>query len=240
VVKSAGFATEVHAEAPIVVERTMYFANGGGHGTIGVKTPGKTWFMAEGDSRPGYDTWILLQNPNTDAVANVSVTFIKDDGTTQVAYYALDPRTRLSLFADTIVPNSTFGARIDSDQQIIVERSLYVADGAGGHNSSAVQIPDTEWYLPEGTTRAPYREVIALLNPGTEMTQVDMLFTRSDGQPSVTQSFVLQPTSRLTVDVSKYVPDAEVSTRVTADHPVVVERSMYWDRGATSSPGLTR
>jgi hypothetical protein len=82
--------------------------------------------------------------------------------------------------------------------------------------------------------------VIALLNPGTEMTQVDMLFTRSDGQPSVTQSFVLQPTSRLTVDVSKYVPDAEVSTRVTADHPVVVERSMYWDRGATSSPGLTR
>ena len=47
----------------------------------------------------------------------------------------------LRLFADTIVPNTTFGARIDSDQQIIVERSLYVADGAGGHNSSAIQIP---------------------------------------------------------------------------------------------------
>jgi len=27
---------------------------------------------------------------------------------------------------------------------------------------------------------------------------------------------------------------------VTADHPVLVERSIYWDRGATSSPGLTR
>jgi hypothetical protein len=240
VVKSAGFATEVRAELPIVVERSMYFASGGGHGTIGVKTPGKTWFLAEGDSRPGYDTWILLQNPNDDVVANVSVTFIKDDGTTQVAYYALDPRTRLSLFADTIVPDSTFGARIDADQQIIVERSLYVADGAGGHNSSAVQIPETEWYLPEGSTLAPYREVIALLNPNPDATQVDMLFTRSDGQPAVTQSFVMQPTSRLTVEANKYVPDAEISTRVTADHPVVVERSMYWDRGATSSPGLTR
>lgn len=240
VIKSAGFATEVRADLPIVVERTMYFANGGGHGTIGVKTPGKTWFLAEGDSRAGYDTWILLQNPNADAVANVSVTFIKDDGTTQVAYYALDPRTRQSIFADTVVPNSTFGARIDSDQQIIVERSLYVANGAGGHNSTAVQIPDTEWYLPEGSTRSPYREVIALLNPSAEMTQVDMLFTRADGQPAVAQSFVMQPTSRLNVEVNKYVPDAEVSARVTADHPVVVERSMYWDRGATSSPGLTR
>ena len=53
VVKSAGFATEVRADLPIVVERSMYFANGGGHGTIGVKTPGKTWFLAEGDSRAG-------------------------------------------------------------------------------------------------------------------------------------------------------------------------------------------
>jgi subtilisin family serine protease len=240
VVKDAGFATEVRSDLPIVVERSMYFAQGGGHGTIGVKTPGKTWFLAEGDSRPGYDTWILLQNPSTEDVANVSVTFIKDDGTTQVAYYALDPRTRLSLFADTVVPNSTFGARIDSDQQIIVERSIYLSDGAGGHASAAMQIPETEWYLPEGTTRAPYREVIAILNPNDDPTQVDLTFTRADGQPPVVQSFFLQPTSRLTVEANNYVVDADISTRVTADHPVVVERSMYWDRGATSSPGLTR
>ncbi|MGE3267326.1 MAG: S8 family serine peptidase [Chloroflexota bacterium] len=240
VIESAGFATEVRAELPIVVERTMYFANGGGHSTIGVKTPGKTWFLAEGDSRPGFDTWILLQNPSTTEVANVSVTFIKDDGTTQVAYYALDPRTRLSLFADTVVPNTTFGARIDADQQITVERSIYMANGAGGHAAAAVQIPESEWYLPEGSTRSPYREIIAILNPNTEPTQVDLTFTRGDGQPEVTQSFVLQPTSRLSVDVGKYVPDADISTRVIADHPVVVERSMYSERGATSTPGLTR
>ena len=173
-------------------------------------------------------------------VANVSVTFIKDDGTTQVAYYALDPRTRLSVFADTVVPNTTFGARIDSDQQIIVERSIYVADGAGRAQLDGDPDPDTEWYLPEGSTDPPYREVIAILNPNPDMTQVDLTFTRSDGQPAVTQSFVIQPTSRLSVEANKYVPDAEISTRVIADHPVVVERSMYWDRGATSSPGLTR
>lgn len=240
VIESAGFATEVRSDLPIVVERSMYFASGGGHGAIGVKTPGKTWFLAEGDSRPGFDTWILLQNPGTTDVANVSVTFIKDDGTTEVAYYALDPRTRLSLFADTVVPNATFGARIDSDQQIIVERSIYLANGAGGHASAAVQIPESEWYLPEGSTRSPYKEILAILNPNTEPTQVDLTFMRGDGLPAVTQSFVLQPTSRLSVEANKYVPDADISTRVTAEHPVVVERSMYSERGATSSPGLTR
>ena len=59
--------------------------------------------------------------------------------------------------------------------------------------------------------------MVAILNPNPEMTQVDLTFTRADGQPAVTQSFVLQPTSRLSVDANKYVPDAEISMRVTAD-----------------------
>ena len=33
-----------------------------------------------------------------------------------------------------------------------------------GHASAAMQIPETEWYLPEGSTRDPYREVLAILN----------------------------------------------------------------------------
>ncbi|MCC6175288.1 MAG: S8 family serine peptidase [Chloroflexi bacterium] len=240
VLSSAGFATAVTADLPIVVERTMYFGGGGGHTTLGLKTPGTTWFLAEGDSRSGRDTWILLQNPNPDVVANVAVTFIKDDATTSVAYYALDPNTRLSVFADTILPNTSFGARIDADQPIIVERSIYVADGAGGHNSTAVPIPNTEWFLPDGSTRDPYREVIAVLNPGDEQTQVDLTFMQPDGQPPVTHSFLLPPTSRLNVEPRTYLPDADISTRVLSDHPVVVERSMYFDRGAMNSPGQTR
>ena len=168
------------------------------------------------------------------------MTFIKDDGTTQVAYYAVEPSHRLSIFADTVVESGTFGARIDADQPIIVERSIYVANGAGGHTSTAIPIPDTEWYLPEGSTRSPYRETVAILNPNPELTQVDLTFMRADGQAPLTRSFLIQPTSRLSVDVGEWVPDADVSIRVTADHPVVVERSTYWGQGASSAPGLTR
>jgi len=239
VLPTAGFATAVTSDLPIVVERSMYFSDGGGHGTIGVKTPGKTWFLAEGDTRKGFDTWILMQNPNA-TVANVAVTFIRETGEPVVAYYALDGQTRLSLHADQVVSNARFGARIESDQAIVVERSVYVVDGAGGHNSVAVPIPSTEWYLPEGSTQSPYQESLALLNPNADPVQADVTFMQADGTPPQTSTFLLRPRSRLTIDVGAIVPDAEVSTRVIADKPIVVERSMYFGRGATNSPGLQR
>jgi subtilisin family serine protease len=239
VLPSAGFATAVTADLPIVVERSMYFAQGGGHGSMGVKTPGQTWFMAEGDTRAGFDTWILLQNPGT-RVANVKITFLKEDGTTTVGYYALDPSTRLSLYADTVVPNTTFGARIESDQPIIVERSIYVAGGEGGHNSPAVPIPNTEWYLPEGSTRAPNQEILALLNPNQDPAQVEVTFIRADGRPPVPQTLTMRPTSRVTLDVNRLVPNSDLSARVVADKPIIVERSIYSDRGALNAPGETK
>ncbi len=238
ILPSAGFATVVSAELPIVVERSMFFGSGGGHGSIGVKTPGQTWFFAEGDTRPGFDTWILLQNPGA-VVANVKVTFIQEDGATVPAFYALDPSTRLSVFTDSVVPNTTFGARIEADQPIIAERSVYVAGGRGGHNSAAISIPNTEWFVPAGSTRAPNRAVIAVLNPNPDPTQVDVTFVR-EGQPPIIHSVVIAPTSRLSVDVNRHVPNADVSARVVADKPVVVERSTYSDQGATNAPGLTR
>ncbi len=101
-------------------------------------------------------------------------------------------------------------------------------------------IPSTEWYLPEGTTRAPFRQILALVNPNPEPAQVDVIFMRAESQPPLTRSFLMRPTSRLTVEANEIVPDSDISTRVVADKPVVVERTLSFDRGATNSPGLTR
>jgi hypothetical protein len=237
ILPSAGFSTAVSAAMPIVVERSMYFGTGG-HGSLGVKTPGQTWFFAEGDTRAGADTWILLQNPGAE-VANIKITFMRENGSSVPAFYALDPSTRLSVLTDSLVPESTFGAKIEADQPIIVERSVYVAGGQGGNNSPAISIPNTEWFVPAGPTRPADRAVIAILNPNPEPTQVDITFSR-ESQPPVTHSVVMAPTSRQSVDVSRHVPNADASARVVADKPVVVERSTYSERGATNAPGLTR
>jgi hypothetical protein len=61
---TAGFATQVTADQPIVVERAMYFDNGqGGHDTLAASAAGKTWYLAAGASRGGFDTWLLVENP---------------------------------------------------------------------------------------------------------------------------------------------------------------------------------
>src|SRR5205814_1720388 len=46
---TSGFATQVAADQPIVVERAMYFDGGqGGHDTLATDVPGKTWYLAAG------------------------------------------------------------------------------------------------------------------------------------------------------------------------------------------------
>jgi len=56
----------------------MYWADGG-HNTIGLTGSDTTWFLAEGFTGAGFNTFILLQNPNPDP-ANVTVTYMLDDG----------------------------------------------------------------------------------------------------------------------------------------------------------------
>ncbi|MGI5837909.1 MAG: glycosyl hydrolase family 18 protein, partial [Chloroflexota bacterium] len=58
------FSAKVDGTLPIIVERAMYVSGGGGHGSTGVTTPSRNWYLAEGNTLPGFDTWLLLMNPN--------------------------------------------------------------------------------------------------------------------------------------------------------------------------------
>ncbi|MHB8896638.1 MAG: hypothetical protein ACYC99_15875, partial [Candidatus Geothermincolia bacterium] len=63
---------------PVIAERTMYFTYGdrivGGDVVPGARAPRNDWFFAEGYTGPGFDTWILLFNPN-DAPIEAGVYF---------------------------------------------------------------------------------------------------------------------------------------------------------------------
>jgi hypothetical protein len=144
-VPNQGFATAVESNAPLVVERAMYWSAGGvdlaeGHNAAAVATPSNTWYLAEGynttDSN-AFQTDILLANPNA-APANVSVTFLKEDGT-HIAATCTVPATGRQTILTKNVSNLTggFATQIVSDQPIVVERSMYWDAGGvtlkGGH-----------------------------------------------------------------------------------------------------------
>jgi subtilisin family serine protease len=242
---TSGFATQVSADQPIVVERAMYFdSDQAGHDTLATATPGQTWYLAGGSSRGGFDTWLLLMNPGS-APANVKVSFITDTGRVVVQPLFVLPHARTSLYTDPLIPNANYGLRVDSDQPIVAERAVYFDNGHAGFDSAAVASPSTEWFLPEGSTTGSFEEQLNVLNPQAQPVNVQVEFRPEPaGDPPPPQRFSVGAMSRVTLDVNPQVPSANVALHVTSDRPIIVERVSYFARpggqGATSSTGLTR
>ncbi len=241
---AAGFSTQVEADQPIVVERAMYFDGGqGGHDTVAVPAPARTWYLAEGVSRAGFDTWLLVQNPGSQP-ASASVTFLLDGGRSVKQPLLIAPRSRASLYTNLVVPDATYGITLESDQPVVAERAVYFDGGRAGFDSAAVAAPATEWFLPEGQTSGPFLEQLAVTNPQGQSVNLQVDFLRDEGESSAPLRFSLAAASSTIVDLNPYVPDARVSLRVTSDRPVVVERTLFFANGlglgATSSAGLTR
>jgi hypothetical protein len=95
-------------------------------------------------------------------------------------------------------------------------------------------------YLPEGASSSFFETRFALLNPGDTTATVQMRFQRTDGT-SASQYVALPPRSRRTVIASGVagLQVAEFSTLVESDEPVVVDRTMTWDRSGYGSHAET-
>ncbi|MDQ3811327.1 MAG: DUF5719 family protein [Chloroflexota bacterium] len=241
---TSGFATEIRSDQPIVVERAMYFDHGqGGHDTLATAEPGRTWYFAAGGSRANFDTWLLLDNPGS-APATVRVSFMTDTGQVVTQPMFVLPHARASLLTDLVVPNAVYGMRVESDQPIVAERAVYFDSGRGGFDAAAVAAPAAEWFLAEGSTLGSYESQLSVLNPQPQPVNVQVDYHPQEGDAPPPQRFSVGASSRMTLDINPRVPDSNVAMRVTADRPIVVERTTYFARpgglGATTSTGLTR
>jgi type VII secretion-associated serine protease mycosin len=242
---SSGFSTEVQSDQPVVVERSMYFDSGqGGHDALATANPGKSWYLAGGSSRNGFDTWLLVLNPDPGAPATAKLSFYTDSGNVVTQPLQVAPHSRASLDTNPIVPNADFGIRVDADRPVVVERSEYFNGGRSGFADSAAPAPANEWFLPAGDTSGSFEEQLVVLNPQSQPANVQVDLRRQDGNDTTPLRFSINPTTQTTLDVNPLAPDASVSMRVTSDQAVVVERASFFARtgglGATSSVGVTR
>ncbi len=146
---SSSFATKVDSTdgVGIVVERSVYWNVGsavgaGGHCSRGATETGTIWYLSEGSTQGTYETWILIQNPNSSS-ASVTLTFMKNDGTTVQQSITVSPTSRYTLDANGVsdLSSSAFSTKIESTNgiEIVVERSMYWDVGsdenAAGHCS---------------------------------------------------------------------------------------------------------
>ncbi|MBU1942757.1 MAG: C39 family peptidase [Actinobacteria bacterium] len=221
-------STMVESDYGVIAERAMY-GNGRrwGHDSIGVDTPAPTWYLAEGCTNGGFETWILVQNPNNQP-AEVHLTYMTPSGSIKGPDVQLPANSRKTFFVSDSVPAEwSVSAQVTSNRNIIAERAMYGPARAWAHDSVGVPAAAMNWYLAEGCTNGGFETWVLVQNPNDEAANVTLTYMTTDGQvpgPSVS----IPANSRETFNVADVVPNTwEVSTRVSANKNVIAERSMY-------------
>ncbi len=211
------------------------------------------WYLAEGATAGGMETYVLVQNPG-DAEVRARIKFQTGSGEVappELQDVVIPARSRRTFPAgmwvsgydvSTLVqPVSPRGARL------VCERAMYGDGWRWAHDSIGVTGPNEpapEWYFAEGATAGDMETWLLVQNPYGSTVHVDIAFHTGEGEvaPQDLQGVEIPASSRRTFFVNSWVDSYDVSIRVEAlDGKVVCERAMYgggraW---ATDSRGAT-
>jgi Family of unknown function (DUF5719)/Domain of unknown function (DUF362) len=234
----------VGSDIPVYVERAMYWnQRAEGHDSIGTSRAATDWYLAEGHTADGFETWIEIMNPD-DGQARADITYMTPEGKVPGPSVSIPPFARRTVFAADTVPNTDVSARVTSDRPVVVERSVYWGDRRGGHGAPAVKAPVRDWFFAEGSTAWGFETYLLLLNPGTGDATVSCEFMNADGSGQSAEKQVVVPAgSRRTVKVNDVIPDQDVAAKIHSGMPIVAERSMLWPvtgaRAGHDTQGMT-
>jgi len=211
-----------------------------GHDSVGVSAGSKTWYLAEGSTNGAFETWVLVQNPNSSA-ADVSLTYMTASGPIPGPSVVIPADSRKTFnVADAVPGEWSVSTMVTSNVPVVAERSMYWGNRKGGHDSVGVSAGSQTWYLAEGCTKGGFETWVLVQNPNPAPAKVTLSYMTASGKaggPTVT----IPANSRQTFNVADAVPGQwSVSTMVSADRPVVAERSVYWGnrKGGHDSVGV--
>jgi len=126
-ISPADFSTHVHGSLPIIAERSMYWDNGtgeAGHDSIGMDSPHNTFYLPDGSTELGWQTWTLVGNPGTED-ANITVNYYLQGGGVKTIHDILPAGTRRSYSMSSVVPNGQASVVVTSTAKITAESSMY-------------------------------------------------------------------------------------------------------------------
>jgi len=232
----------------VVAERPMYFnyvglaQNNwtGGHDAVGTNSPNTDWYFAEGTTRKNsidgaFEQWLCLQNPGT-APLTVTATYqlAAGQGNPVSKSYTVPAQQRLTVSVNKeIGQDKDCSVYLHSASNFIAERPMYFSYHAsawtGGHDVLGVNSTATTWFFGEGTTRTNFEEWLCLQNPGNSDAHTTIRYFTASGQV-ITKQWTVKANTRLTVSANTDVgANQDISTKVSSDKPVIVERPMYFD-----------
>ena len=251
-VLGSGFQNSLKLESryPVVAERPMYFDYQGigdhhwqgGSCVVGLNDLSKTYYLAEGTTRTGFEEWLTLQNPGQGTV-NVTVAYQPgpEQGDSFEKTYVLNPLSRFSVY----VPNEVgegkdVAVTLTGDNAFVVERPMYfdytygAVTAQGGDCVMPAISPSSDWFFAEGYTGGGYHEWLCLENPNDEASTVEVIYCTQEAGILPAASITVPPQSRSTIMVNEQAGSGyQLSTRlkVAAGPNIVAERAMYFNAG---------
>ena len=232
----ADFSTMVtgNGTSGIAVDRTMYWTGPGApspeaHSSVGVRSPAWEWYLPEGSTAWGFETWLVMQNPGG-AEATCQVTYMIEGEGPQTFAKTVPPNSRRSFSMAEDIGAKDASIKVASSVPVIAERAMYRNGRREGHGSTGTTVPANDYYLAEGTSAWGFTTYLCIQNPSAEACDVEVTYMTPGGarpQPSR----VVPGNSRTTIRVNDAMPDTDFSTRVHGSLPIIAERAMYWDAG---------
>jgi len=138
VLPNTDFSTKVHSAKPIIAERAMYWDNGTGeacHDSVGMASAHSSFYLPDGQTSEGRETYTLVQNPNSSAVT-VQITYMTPTGAGNKTFTDTIPANSRMTYnmADKAISGraAIMVTSKTSGKKIMCERAMYWnARGAG-------------------------------------------------------------------------------------------------------------
>ena len=229
-------ATKITSDAPIIVERPMYFNYGGmwdgGHDGMGTNVLQKQWYFAEGTTRDWSDLFLTFFNPHDRAVT-CDITYMLEHANNVRQSIAIAPHTRNTVKVDDIIGDGQdVSTLVESSLPITVERPMYFTYQGflpGGHNVTGIPSPSREWYFAEGATYEWMYPWLCIQNPNNQEANLTITYMNSLSDVTV-QEWTIAPEKRKTINVVEEVGvNQDVSVKIESDLPIVAERPIYYN-----------
>jgi len=126
-------------DGEVICERAMYGnSRTWAHDSIGVTSPAPTWYLAEGSTDGGMETFVLVQNPGTSPV-HVNIKFQTGTGEkapSDLQGAVIDPTSRRTFKVNNYVTDFNVSTFVEAtDGEVICERAMYGDSRTWAHDS---------------------------------------------------------------------------------------------------------
>ena len=154
------------------------------HDSIGATAPAVTWYLAEGSTAGGMETWVLVQNPCSNPVS-VDITLMTESGPLNppelqdvllAGHYS-------AVFAIRayVTTHNVSTMEVAEGGEVVCERAMYGPGREWAHDSIGATALDDTWYLAEGSTYGGMETWVLVQNPNPDAVTLDITLMTESG-----------------------------------------------------------